>query len=198
MQSFPEYRDLLLKTSFSARIGATVTYRGWSFSGSVDQSTSSSATQATEVLATYSHKLPLVDVHIGVVNARIDGIFSGGCSAASLSASSNSFLSTKLDFTLQDDFSGTCRSAALGASQLVWQRGVHQIDLRGSVNTWKTNALKTDGWSVRFIGRTQFDSIQSLHYHIGYIDSNLQKGVLQRNPSRLLKYFPILSTKQRV
>lgn len=178
-----EFRDLLLQKSASVRLGGTATYRGWSLSGALDQSTQSAEPRAYELLATYSHKLPYMDLHIGIVHARIDGIYSSGCTAASLTASSNSLSSTKLDITVQNDLSGTCRLVSIGASQVMWRGGIYQIDFRASANSWKTDVLKTDGWSIRLMGRSQLDANQSLHYHVGYTDSNLNQGTLQSRPS---------------
>lgn len=181
--STTEFRDLLLQKSASARLAGTATYRGWSLSGALDQSIQSAEPRAYELLATYSHKLPYVDLHIGIVHARIDGIYSSGCTAASLTASSNSLSSTKLDITVQNDLSGTCRLVSIGASQVMWRGGIHQIDFRVSANSWKTDVLKTDGWSIRLMGRSQLNANQSLHYHVGYIDSSLNQGTLQSRPS---------------
>ena len=88
--STTEFRDLILQKSVSARLAGTATYRGWSLSGALNQSAQSSESRAYELLATYSHKLPYADLHIGIVHARIDGSYSSGCTAASLTASSNS------------------------------------------------------------------------------------------------------------
>lgn len=180
--SVTEYRDTLFRKSTSARIAATATYRGWSLSGALDQSTSSHGTRASELLATYSHKVPYADLHIGIVHAQVDGVFSSRCTAANLTASSNSLSSTKLDLTVQSNFSGMCRSVSIGASQVLWNAGSHQIDLRASASDWKTDALKTEGWSLRLIGRWQREANQSLHYHVGYIDSKLNQGTLQGRP----------------
>lgn len=181
--STTEFRDLLLQKSASLRLAGTATYRGWSLSGALDQSTQSAEPRAYELLATYSHKLPYVDLHIGIARARIDGIYSSGCTAASLTASSNSLSSTKLDLTVQNDLSGTCRLVSIGGSQVMWRSGIHQIDFRASANSWKTDVLKTDGWSIRLMGRSQLDANQSLHYHVGYISSSLNQGTLQSRPS---------------
>lgn len=181
--STTEFRDLLLQKSASARLAGTATYRGWSLSGALSQSVQSSKPRAYELLATYSHKLPYADLHIGIVHARIDGSYSSGCTAASLTASSNSLSSTKLDLTVQNDLSGTCRLVSIGASQVLWQSGIYQIDLRASANSWRTDVLKTDGWSMRLMGRSQLDANQSLHYHVGYIESSLSQGTLQSRPS---------------
>lgn len=181
--STTEFRDLLLQKAASVRLAGTATYRGWSLSGTLDQSIESAGTRASELLATYSHKLPYADLHIGIVHARIDGSYSSECTAASLTASSNSLPSTKLDITVQSDLSGTCRLFAIGASQVLWRRGIHQIDFRVRANNWETDVLKTDGWSMRFMGRSQLDANQSLHYHVGYIDSSLNQGTLHSRPN---------------
>lgn len=181
--STTEFRDLLLQRSASARLAGTATYRGWSLSGALDQSIESTGTRASELLATYSHKLPYADLHLGIAHARIDGEYSDECSSASLTASSNSISSTKLDLTIQNDLSDTCRFFAVGASQMLWQRGIHQIVFRVSASSWTTDTLETNGWSVRLMGRSQLDANQSLHYHIGYIDSDLNQDPLQSRPS---------------
>lgn len=181
--STTEFRDLLLQKAASLRVAGTATYRGWSLSGTLDQAVESTGTRASELLATYSHKLPYVDLHLGAVHGRIDGNYSSGCTAASATASSNSLTSTKLDLTVQNDLSGACRLISVGASQVLWRRGSHQLDLRASANSWKTGVLKTDGWSVRLMGRSQLEANQSVHYHIAYIDSNLRQGALQSKPS---------------
>lgn len=181
--STTEFRDVLLQKSASARLAGTATYRGWSLSGALDQSIQSADTRAYELLATYGHKLPYADLHIGIVHAQIDGSYSSGCTAANLTASSNSLSSTKLDVTVQNDLSGTCRLYAIGASQVMWRRGIHQIDFRVSANRWKTDALKTDGWSIRLMGRSQLDTNQSFQYHVGFIDSSLNQGTMQSRPS---------------
>lgn len=178
-----EFRDLLLQKAASLRVAGTATYRGWSLSATLDQSVESTGTRASDLLATYSHKLPYVDLHLGIVHGRIDGDYSGGCTAASATASSNSLPSTKLDLTVQNDLSGACRLVSIGASQVLWRRGTHQLDLRASATNWKTDILKTDGWSVRLMGRSQLEANQSIHYHIGYVDSNLRQGALQSKPS---------------
>lgn len=181
--STTEFRDLLLQKSASVRLTGTATYRGWSLSGALDQSIQTAETRAYELLATYSHKLPYVDLHIGIVHARIDGSYTSGCTAASLIASSNALSNTKLDIAVQNDLSNKCRLVAIGASQVVWRRGIHQIDFRVSANSWKTDVLKTNGWSMRLMGRSHLDANQSFHYHVGYIDSNLNQGTLQSKPS---------------
>ena len=181
--STTEFRDLLLHRSVSARLAGTATYRGWSLSGTLGKSTDSMGTRASELLATYSHKLPYVDLHLGIVHAQIDGSYSGECTSASLTASTNSLSSTKLDLTVQNDLEDTCRFFAVGASQVLWQRGIHQVIFRVSTSRWTTDALETDGWSVRLMGRSQVDASQSIHYHIGYINSYLNKDPLQSRPS---------------
>jgi len=181
--SSTEFRDLLLQKSASMRLAGTATYRGWSLSGALDQSISSAEPRAYEFLSTYSYKLPYADLHIGIAHARIEGSYSSGCTAASLAFSSSRFSSTKLDLTVQNDLSGTCRLVSIGASQVIWRSGIHQIDFRASANSWKTDVLKTDGWSIRLMGRSQLDANQSLHYHVGYIDSSLNQGTLQSRPS---------------
>ncbi|MBX7134186.1 MAG: hypothetical protein K1X67_16055 [Fimbriimonadaceae bacterium] len=181
--STTEFRDLLLQKAASLRVTGTATYRGWSLSGTLDQSIESTRTRASELLATYSHKLPYADLHLGIVYAQIDGGFSGECTAASATVSSNSLPSTKLDLTVQNDLSGTCRLISIGASQVLWRRGAHQFELRASATNWETDILKTDGWSVRLMGRSQLGANKSVHYHIGYVDSNLRQGAVQREPS---------------
>jgi hypothetical protein len=167
----------------SARLGISATYRGWSVSGSIDQSIESTATSASELLATYSHKLPHVDLHIGLTHAQIDGIYADNCTLASLSASSNNLSRTKFDLTVQGNSSGTCTAVTIGASQELWKLGPYQIDLRASASSWETDSLSTDGWSLRLLGRWQLKTDQSLHFHIGYINSTLNRGFLQSKPS---------------
>ncbi len=181
--SATEFRDILLQKSVSIRLAGTATYRGWSLSGAMDQRFQSDKTRAYELLATYSHKLPYMDMHIGFVHARIDGNYSSGCTAANLTASSNSLSTTKVDLTIQNNLSGSCRMVSLGASQVIWRNSLHQVDFRASASSWKTDILKTDGWSIRLMGRSQLDAQQSLHYHVGYIESILSQGTVQSRPS---------------
>lgn len=177
-----EYRDLLLQKAASARIGATATYRGWSFSGVMDQSLKSSSTRASEFGATYSHKLPVVDLHLGIVHADVDGPFADKCTAASLGMSTNALDSTKIDFAVQSDFSADCRAATFGIAREIWKRGAQQIDVKASANSWKTDSLSTSGWSIRAIGRWQIDVRESIHYHAGYISSKLEQGTRRSRP----------------
>lgn len=181
--STTEFRDLLLQKAASLRVAGTVTYRGWALSGTLDQSVESTGTRASELLAIYSHKLPNVDLHLGIGHGQIDGDYSSGCTAASATASSNSLPSTILDLTVQNDLSGSCQLISIGASQMLWQHGTHQLNFRASANNWKTDILQTEGWSVRFMGRSQLEANQSVHYQIGYVDSNLKQGPLQSKPS---------------
>lgn len=178
-----EFRDILLQRSASARMAGSATYRGWSLSGALDQSIESTETRASELLATYSQKLPYADWHLGVAHAQINGSYSDECTSASLTVSSNELSSTIIDLTVQNDFADTCRFFAAGVSQMLWQRGVHQLVFRVSASSWTTDTLETDGLSVRLMGRSQLDKNQSLHYHIGHIDSHLNQGSLQSRPS---------------
>ncbi|MBO1542140.1 hypothetical protein [Pseudomonas sp. OA65] len=181
--SSSEFRDILLQKSASARMAASANYRGWSLSGTLDKSIESTETHASELLATYSHKLPYVDVHLGIAHAQIEGDYSEECTSASLTASSNNFSSTNLDVTVQNDLADNCRFFAAGASQMLWQRGIHQIFFRASASSWTTDTLEADGWSVRLMGRSKIDENQSFHYHIGYIDSDLNRDSLKSRPS---------------
>jgi hypothetical protein len=181
--SVTETRDILLQKSASVRLTGTATYKGWSLTGALDQSIQSAEPRTYELQSTYSHKLPYVDVHIGIVHTKIDGHYSIGCTAASLIASSNSLSSAKLDLTFQNDLSGACQFVSIGASQVIWRSGIHQMDFRASASSWNTEELKSDGWSIRLLGRSQLDTNQSLHYQAGYIESNLKHGPLQSSPN---------------
>lgn len=181
--SIVEYQDLLLKNAASVRVGATATYRGFSTSGVVDQSIKYSSTRAADISATYSHKIPYIDIHLGFDYVEIDGLFADQCTAAILAGSTNSLDSTKVDLNFQDDFSGQCKAASFGVAQQIWKRGPTQLDLRASISNNQMDNLSASGWSIRVLGRWQLESSQSIHYHVGYIKSTLTQGNQNSNPA---------------
>jgi hypothetical protein len=169
-----EYRDLLLKRDASLRLGVTATFRGFTLSGFAENSMHSPASRASELSATYSHKLPLVDAHLGLVTCDVLGNSEMSCGDVRVSFSSNSLPKTKMNFTFDASPSGRGQTFDLGISQQVWRMESHLIDVRLSGTRWDRKNSDANGWSIRLIGVRALDTSMSLHYHLGYISSRIK------------------------
>lgn len=181
-----EYRDLLLRNAASARLGLTATYRGFSLSGFAESSLTSPSAKASEIAATYSHKLPYIDAHFGFAACDLSGAVNGSCGGLRIAASTNSLPYTKVDITVDASPSGRGHTTSLGLAQQVWRSGPHQVDLRVSGTRWDWDATDASGWSVRAIGRYQIDQATSVHYHVGYISSRIEQSGTTSRPDGAL------------
>lgn len=168
------YRDLLFKEKVIARLGVTATYRGLSLSGFTEQRSGAEAARVSELAVTYSHKLPLIDAHVGLVHWDLTGPLQFASTDLRLVMSSNTLSRTKVVVSLDKRFSGHGRTAGLEVSHLLWQRGANQIDVRVSGTDWKHNQLDGHGYSARLIARRTTGEATALHYHVGYVSSRAE------------------------
>lgn len=181
-----EYRDLLLRNTASARLGLTATYRGFSLSGFAESSLTSPSAKASEITATYSHKLPFIDAHFGFAVCDLSGAVSGSCGGLRLAASTNSLPYIKVDITVDASLSGRGYTTSLGLAHQLWRSGANQVDLRVSGTRWDWDFTDASGWSIRAIGRYQIDQITSIHYHVGYVSSMIEQSGTASRPDGAL------------
>ncbi len=166
-----EYRDLLLKSAISGALGTTATYRGFTFSAFGAQPFSSGRTLATELVASYSHKLPLVDLHLGAVYCRIDRPTTTECADVRVAFSTNTFRTTRVDLSADVSPFGKGHIISLGLTQQIKETESWILELKGSVTSWNRNNFDANGWSVRLQGVYQINHTLGIHSHLGFLQS---------------------------
>ena len=166
-----EYRDLLLKSALSGNLATTATYRGFTLSAFGAQPFSSGRTFATELVASYSHKLPLVDFHLGAVYCRIDRPTTTECADVRVALSTNTFRTTRVDLSADVSPFGKGHIISLGLTQQIKETESWILELKGSVTSWNRNNFDANGWSVRLQGVYQINHTLGIHSHLGFLQS---------------------------
>lgn len=121
-----EYRNLLLGRPPSATFAAGATFRGLSVSAWQGLDLTSTAHKATEVLGAYSHKLPLVDIHLGALWCRTDGGIGTCRSAARLGLTTNVGRKSSTEFLFDKAFEGG-RVFTLSGRRELWRNEATKV-----------------------------------------------------------------------
>lgn len=166
-----EYRDLLLKSAISGNIAATASYRGFTVSASGAQPFSSGRNHAVELVASYSHKLPFVDVHLGAVYCRIDRPTTTECGDIRIAFSTNTFRTTRLDFNADVSPFGNGHILSVGVAQRLKETESWVLEAKGSATTWNRENFDAAGWSLRLQGMYRITQQIGLHGHLGFIQT---------------------------
>lgn len=169
--SLLEYRDVLIKSAFSGNVAATGTYRGFTLSASGAQPFSSGRFNASELVATYSHKLPFVDLHMGMVYCRIDRPTTTECGDLRVALSTNTFRSTRVDINADVSPFGKGHILSIGISQRIKETEFWTFELKGSATTWNRNNFDANGWSLRLLGMYRISPHLGIHGHLGFLQS---------------------------
>lgn len=148
ISSVSEYRDIVLARSSSAHAFVGVSYYG--FSASIWAS--SGAFDWHELVLAYSHKFPLVDIHLSYVNTRLGNDINWGRDTARLSVSNNLSTGTHVLAFIERPLGHNGRH---GYSAVLTQRlgnvGLVDIALRASASTVDTPVLRSEGASVKLL-----------------------------------------------
>lgn len=166
-----EYRDLLLKSAVSGNIAATASYRGFTVSASGAQPFSSGRNHAVELVASYSHKLPFVDVHLGAVYCRIDRPTTTECGDIRIAFSTNTFRRTRLDFNADVSPFGKGHILSVGVAQRIKETESWILEAKGSATTWNRENFDAAGWSLRLQGKYRISQQIGIHGHLGFIQT---------------------------
>ena len=148
ISSVSEYRDIVLARSSSAHAFAGIAYYGfsasmWASSGAVDWH---------EFALAYSHKFPLVDVHLSYVNTRLGNGINWGRDTVRLSVSNNLSADTHVLAFIERPLGHNGRH---GYSAVLTQRlgnvGPVDIAFRASTSTVRTPGQRSEGTSVKLL-----------------------------------------------
>lgn len=148
ISSVSEYRDVVLGRSASAHAFAGISYYGFSASAW----TSSGTFGWHELALAYSHKFPLVDIHLSYVNTRLGNGINWGRDTARLSVSNNLSTGTHLLVFVEQPLG---RNGRHGYSAVLTQRlgtvGPVDIAFRASTSAVRTPVLRSEGASLKLL-----------------------------------------------
>jgi hypothetical protein len=171
-----EYRDILLSSPVSANFAFAGTYRGFSVSVWHANDLSSTASAATEFYAAYSHKLPIVDFHVGVVSCSVSGRLNSCSNSARFSISSNSLRNTNLVFKLDQSFSNANRIFNLAGAHTIYAKNGLRLDVRLSGTHWNYAQFSANGFTARaIIGKKLRDNLGA-NFFVGLIESEISRN----------------------
>lgn len=172
VSSLLEYRDILIKSSFSGNLAATATYRGFALSASGAQPFASGRTHASEIVGSYSHKLPFIDIHLGAVYCRIDRPSTTECADIRVAVSTNMFASMRFDMSADVSPFGKGHILSIGLNQrLSPNNQVWALEIRASATSWNRDNFDATGWSLRLQARYQLIRNLGFHSYLGFLQS---------------------------
>jgi hypothetical protein len=157
-----EYRDFILQTGSSAFVAGSVAARG--FSASVWSA--SGAAEWREALVGYSHKLPIVDVHLAYVSSKAP--YGLGGDFARIALTSNNSESTVVSITTDLQHGGAALTN-VRATHAFATNAPFQLAISASATRARLGADTKVGRSVRFHLAHSFGDGARLNAHAGYV-----------------------------
>jgi hypothetical protein len=146
-----EYRGIILSMAPAATETVGATYRGFSVSFWNGTDLTNGTNHAQEALATYSYKLPLVDVHLGGVWCSASGSLERCSAAARFSLTSNVFHTTTLAFIVDQAFASRDRIIGASVNKTIYHKDAVTVELRASEDHWDYREFSADGVGGRVI-----------------------------------------------
>jgi hypothetical protein len=170
-----EYRDILLSSSPAASFTLGGTYRGFAVSLWHANDLSSGKNDATELFGSYSHKLPLVDLHVGAVWCSVSGRVGSCQGSARISLSSNKIRNTLLALKIDQSFTSPSRILNVSVTHKIYSARGISVAVRASGTYWDyPQAAK--GFSVRAMAAKQLPDNLTINVFAGLIESRTRRG----------------------
>ena len=169
-----EYRDILLSRHAAATMGIAVSARGFSLSiwnGSTD-----GHGRVTETLLAYSHKLPVVDLHVGIAACSTSMVRISCRNTGRLSLTTNNSHSTVVEATIDEALSGSGHITSASIVRNLGQLGSVEWSARASAHQWRLANESANGGSVRLIGVKRLNNGPDIHFNLGYVDSQITRS----------------------
>lgn len=165
-----EYHDVLISSAPAASFTVGATYRGFALSVWHANDLSSAGSNATEAFASYSHKLPLVDLHVGAVWCSVSGRIESCKAGARVSLSSNTFRNTLMSITVDQSFTNSSRIFNVAVTQKVYSTHGIRFDVRAGATYWDY-PRSAKGVSARLMAAKQIRENLTVHLFAGLIES---------------------------
>lgn len=167
------YRDFSFDESLAPLIRASTSYRGFSASGWLTRSDHRSI---SEVFLAYSHKLPLVDVHVGYARTNVNPMHPAAFGSGRMVVSSNVSSTTQVDVTL-DRWTGrdAGRLDGLALTRRLIEREAWTIDARASGSWWRRRTGDARGWSLRAMAERNLNAHWQVLGYAGYADGRTER-----------------------
>lgn len=159
------YRDLLLADQFASSLRASISNRGFSASGWLSRS---SGGDSSEVLLSYSHKLPLVDIHVGYAHTNVDALHAHSFGSARLTLSTNVSARTQVDMTFDRFTDGAGELSSISYTRHLLERGKWSLDMRAGATWWNRSSGDAEAWSVRTLSRRVLRPHWELDIYAGF------------------------------
>jgi hypothetical protein len=180
------YRDIILSTAPSASETVGATYGGFSVSFWNGTDLTDSGNHAFEALGTYSHKLPLVDLHLGGYWCSTSGSLDHRSSGIRFSATSNTFRSAEIGLTFDQSFNGRDRTLGASGTKSVYHKGAVTVDLKASGTHWNYSGFSAGGISGRVMITDQLSKHAAIHFFLGGIGSRVTRSEGQQSKGALI------------
>lgn len=159
------YRDFLLDDQYSSSLRASISSRGFSASGWVSRSSDG---DSSEVLLGYSHKLPLVDIHIGYARTNVDALHGHSFGSGRLTLSSNVSDRTQIDMTFDRFTDGAGELNSISVTRHLLEHSKWSVDMRAGATWWNLSAGDAEAWSVRALSRRALKPRWELDVYAGF------------------------------
>lgn len=164
------YRDLVLKEGTSPWGNFLVSGHGVSLSGwaSVD---SESQETVSELFLAYSHKLPVIDLHVGLSRPSIPTIRDDDALAGRVTVSSNNSTRVVADFSLDRFFHGSESLLSGSVTVALIRRERWLVDARAGMTTCARSGEDLEGWSARLLAAYRPAHGPRLTAYLGYAET---------------------------
>lgn len=173
------YQELALSENPGLSLTGGYSNQGFSASAWYSESLTSSG-YFTELLAAYSHKLPVVDAHFALVACHMAELGMQCENAVRLAVSTNGSHSTVVRASVDIPFSGAGNVLALSAEHTVLERDNKSVAVRWGWSRFESDLGNSFGTSVRVICKLELAKAQAIHLSAGYIESRLYRPAYQK------------------
>jgi hypothetical protein len=164
-------RDLIIDEGVSPWANVSLSYRGFSISGWGSASDSGKG-QASEAFISYSYKLPLLDLHAGLVRTSVNSMELRSMTAVRITLSTNVSTRIAADASIDHEIGeGDAVVTSLALTSAILQAREWNVDARVSATSWEAERNSADGWTVRAIAARQLKDHSRLVIYLGYGDT---------------------------
>jgi hypothetical protein len=168
------FRDFIVAKESAPWATFSVSHRGFSLSawGSVG---AEDGKVVSEVFASYSHKLPLIDLHLGVARVSIPSLREKSPLAGRLVLSSNVSSSKTIDLTFDHSLEGGGTTYGGAITFALIQGEAWLLDARAGATFMNDPDFKGDGWSLRLLASRRLASGVRPTAFLGYSEGSTRR-----------------------